>query len=78
MGPGIKMSSSGRKGGPALDVDVDSSMTIKTLKEILARDTGTPIDELRIIYLGEPLEDDEQTLGEVGVTKGAELHLVVG
>ncbi|KAI9889986.1 MAG: DNA damage-inducible protein 1 [Vezdaea aestivalis] len=54
---------------------MDPSMTAGTLKALVEADTNAPPSQQSVFYNGQPLTDDEKTLGDLGVHDGDMLAL---
>ena len=60
--------------GKTLNFDVDSSLTVQDLRELIQAKDGIPPEEQRIIFFRKQLEDD-LTLSDYNVQRGSTLHL---
>ena len=58
------------------DYNVDPSMDIESLKEMVYKTTGTPVNQQRLIYNTIPLAD-KKTLAHYGMDEGALIYLVL-
>ena len=56
------------------EIDVEASLTVMGLKEIICKKEGLNAKQIRLILKGKLLMDDNKKLGECGVTEGACLH----
>lgn len=63
--------------GSQFDVEVDPTATIKELKQACQDGAGMPADEMRLIFKGKILKD-EQTLTDYKIENGCTIHLVKG
>jgi len=62
--------------GKTVEIRVDLSFTVETLKTLIQGSEGIPPDQQRLIYAGEQL-DDERKLSDYNITDGSILHLVL-
>jgi ubiquilin len=58
------------------DLSIDASSTVKQLKDLVASEFGTSIDQICLIYSGKILKDDED-LKKHDIKDGVTLHLVI-
>ena len=62
----IKVTIKPTAGGDKFQAEVDSSATVRELKEEVAHKCDTPADQQRLIYKGQVLKDDK-TVGSYGM-----------
>jgi ubiquilin len=58
------------------DISVNASLTVKQLKEVVANEFSTSIDQICLIYSGKILKDDED-LKKHDIKDGVTIHLVI-
>eukprot|EP00831_Metopus_contortus_P079666 TRINITY_DN797_c0_g1_i4.p1 TRINITY_DN797_c0_g1~~TRINITY_DN797_c0_g1_i4.p1 ORF type:complete len:170 (-),score=35.09 TRINITY_DN797_c0_g1_i4:216-725(-) len=69
---GIRLST-----GKVITIDVTESMRLIKLKELIKDKSNIPVDQQKLIFIGEPMDDDEKTLSEYGVSKEDTIYLVM-
>ncbi|XP_017776577.1 PREDICTED: NEDD8-like [Nicrophorus vespilloides] len=62
--------------GDELEIDVEPTDTILTIKDKLEEREGIPVDQQRLIYQGKKMKDD-QTVKNYKIQPGTTLHLVI-
>jgi ubiquitin C len=62
--------------GKSIPLDVDTGDTIKVVKEKIETKEGYPVDQQRLIYHGQQLQDDN-TIADYKVQADDTLHLVI-
>ena len=62
--------------GRSIPIDIQPSDTIEAVKQKIQDREGIPPDQQRLIYAGKPLEDT-RAVSDYGITKGANLFLVL-
>ncbi|UJR24981.1 hypothetical protein I4U23_006344 [Adineta vaga] len=58
------------------DITIDGSSSVKQLKDVVANEFGTSIDQICLIYSGKILKDDED-LKKHDIKDGVTIHLVI-
>jgi hypothetical protein len=62
--------------GHVIDIEFDSNMTIYGVKSRVEKSTSIPVCDLRLIYAGKALSDDEKKLSDYGLQKDTSIYLV--
>ena len=62
--------------GKIITLDVDSSDTVESVKEMIQKINGIPIDQYLLIFAGKHLVDD-LTLSDYNIKKESTLHVVL-
>ena len=63
--------------GATTMVQVHGDYTVAELKTVVERETNIPGRDQRLMFDGKRLEDDQQTISELGITPCAEIFLIV-
>ena len=53
-----------------------ATLTAGALKESLSASIGVSVEQLRLVYKSQPM-NDSKTLGDNGVTAGSTVHLIL-
>lgn len=62
--------------GKLLDLDLASNDTVLDLKNAVYASEGIPADQMRIVFAGKLLADDDQTLADYGLQTGSTVHIL--
>ena len=61
--------------GKTITLDVEAADTVENVKEKIEEKEGIPPNQQRLIFAGKQIEDADQTLRELGITKEATLTM---
>jgi hypothetical protein len=62
--------------GKSICMSLDSSMTVRDVKNSLSETEGVPVDQQRLVFGGKQLEDGSK-LGDYNIKDGSTIQLVL-
>jgi len=63
--------------GRTITVESDASSTVGHVKEQVYQKEGIPVEEMRLIFSGKQLDEDERTLAECEIEQDSTVNLVL-